>query len=909
MTRKIVLTTFFTAIVAVTPLRADRVALLSYDDIWAKGGAAPVYEQDFSEGGPAARPAVRIYKGESNAPTYNDRLANGGYDGSDCWMIEAELPAGRWTKIRFPLPETEADGIHYRFLLKIESQPEFGPTDLALAINEGSHPFAHSVYRLEPLEHDVVKSGPWMTTIWPIWKGHKNEVHHGWTRVTGDTSTYVLRGEKWAMFEGITVMLINRTKQARRVKLFCDDIEVVRRPVGTSPEMRALMESPRPVIGYTRKQILNARAYAAEKGDDAVPGWVKKKLKSADAWLTRDITVPRMQAGYPTKYRCKECNAVLRPNPPTGYLCPKCGKEHTGELYDKLLAYERHKALGEAVHALGFAWQWTDDERYARRAEAILLGYADAIGDFRLGHNWLGTCWLMENTLRGYDYIYEWLSQASRETIDNDFLNVIRRRIYHYNHHYPEGYSRLLEICGWISVLTKDVNWSNYLFFSPVGNHRVLLRYGLTEDMISLKGAAYHGDIVRALNRVGKTLENCGIRFFDARVKPVYDVVFKQIFPDRSLPAFGHSNVGYPASIYDFDTAYRFYRDERYLKFCSKRFLQEAPSFFDIEPPTAPEDLYLRSSHLEALGLTMLRSQPDNDSVLALSWGAPQRNDPTRLDFQLYGAGGHLIWSSGTTDYGNPLMNSWYQQSISRNMMVVDEGTQKPLAGKCLFLDTENPVQIVAAELRDAFPDTRIVRVGILLDSGDVALVDLFSSPRPRTVDWVCHVPGDIMSPLEFSAVDESPFGDENGYEILTNITRANTASPIVLNLRHQDKRGDRGVRITTASGDNTIPFLGQGFTGHSNKPSQVCILRRREVTQTVYATLFQPHQGESEPEAGNVAIETFEIAQDTMHVHALTVTLTVADGTHVITIRETPMEGDDYAMDVNVTTTRKGDR
>jgi len=874
------------------------------------GDDAPrvVFEETF-ETAPETTPSAYTYylnynnrykrPGKSEVkPRFNGRVAGAGHDGSDCWMADLDLPGRNepaYAGLRIAIPESGRTGTHYSFLLKVETEPAFGPVDLALSVNAGNHPFAHSIYRVTPLEQKVVKTGQWMSQVWPIWKAHLDVVYQGWARLEGDRSGYFGRKPAGQKLDAIDIRVRNLSEAERRIKLYCDDIRVVHQEIADSPEMKAVLNSPRPVIDYTRDQILRARAHVKKGDGPAMPKGVARKLKMAEEWLGRDISVPRKQAGYPTKYTCKECKAFLRPDPPTGYICTKCGKKHTGELYDKLLAYVRHKELGQATHALGFAWQWTDDERYARRAEQILLAYAEAIPHFQLGHNWLGTCWLMEDMLRGYDYVYEWLSEASRKEIGNNFLKRIRR-LYHYNHHYPEGYSRLWQTCGWISILTKDVDWINYLMFSSVGNREVLLNYGLTGDMISLKGPAYHGDIVRALNRMGNTLENCGVRFFDSRVRPVYDMVFKQIFPDRSLTAFGHSNVGYPAAIYGFDVAYRYYRDPRYLHFCSDRFPKAAQCFFGLDVPPVADRLRLPSTHLEALGLTMLRSQPDNDTVLALSWGAPQRNDPTRLDFQLYGAGGHLIWSSGTTYYGNPLFSSWYQRSLSRNMIVVDEGTQASVPGTCILLDTDGPVQVVAAELRDAYPDTRIVRIAALLDSGEAALIDLFASPRARTVDWVCQLPGEVKSSGELTPID-TPFGATNGYEVLKGIRQSTSAGPASLTLRHADKAGERGVRLSSAAVADTKTFLANAVTGHRNRPSRVCLLRRTGVQRTVYATLLQPFSGATEPATGRVSIEVANAAADPFHFSEVEVRLSLPGGNCILSIRETPTPDGGYRM------------
>ncbi|MDD5706582.1 MAG: hypothetical protein PHR35_11700 [Kiritimatiellae bacterium] len=870
-------------------------ALPTRDHIWDRGNSTSVYEQTFEADAETNPPSVLIYQGDPVLSNSSRRLPGGGYDGSDCWLLDVGIPPQKHARINLPIPELDPAGLHYSFLIKVESDPDFGLTDLALSIDPGPAPFLHAVYRVAPLEANVPKTGDWMAAIWNIWKGHCDVVYPGWVRVDGDTSTYFARGSR---FGTLRFFLYNRTQQTRNVTVRVDDIKVIRREVATSPEMQAVLNTPRPVINYTREQILRARAAVNEQGEAAMPGWVKGMLALADKWLTEDITVPRMQAGYPTKYTCGNCKAFLRPNPPTGYVCTKCGKEHTGDLYDHLLAYERHKALGAASHALGFAWQWTDDERYARRCETILLAYADAIPHFELGHNWLGTCWLMEDFLFGYDYVCEHLSAASRARINDDFLKIVRR-LYHYNHFYPEGYARLWQVCAWISLLAKDADWINYLLFSSVGNREVLLHYGLTEDMVSVKGPAYHGDIVRALNNMGRTLENCDIRYFDERMRPVYDVVFKQIFPDKSLPGFGHSSVGYPAAMYDYKIPYRYYRDPKYLAFCSGKTLEEDRIFYSPDPVAGTGvSMRLSSSQLDALGLTMLRSQPDNKTVLGLSWGTPQRNDPTRLDFQLYGAGGHQIWSSGTTWYGNPLFQTWYGCSISRNMLLVDEGTQTPQGGKCLWFETNGSPQVVAAELVNAFSDTRIVRVAAVFDGGEAALVDLFSSPRPRTVDWVCQLPGEVETSIAVEPV-AAPFTPTNGYQVLTNICRASASAPFRITLRHKAGPLTRGVVLTPAPVDGTTLYLAQGYAGHTSVRSGIGLLRRSLVSHTVYATLFQPFEGATNATTDAVAVRAVEPSADPLHFDRVQVRLSFAGGSCVLTIHERSEEDGTYRTKV----------
>jgi hypothetical protein len=392
------------------------------------------------------------------------------------------------------------------------------------------------------------------------------------------------------------------------------------------------------------------------------------------------------------------------------------------------------------------------------------------------------------------------------------------------------------------------VDWIYNLVVSPSGNRDVVLRHGLTDDFISLKGSAYHGGLVRGISELGQSIENCGVRFFDDAVRPLYLVIPRQLFPDGSLPAFGHANIGMSPGDYGLPIAYRYYRDPTLLAALPPEFLADPSTRIFWEEPVLPgaRPLILPSTNLSALGLTMLRTR-DNSGVLALNWGAPQRNDPARLDFQYYGAGGQLLWSSGVTGYTNPLFSRWYQKSISRNGLVVDEQTQEPRAGRLLLLNLDDPDQVVAAELVDAYPNSRWLRVAILFEDGVALLLDRLASPTPRTVDWVCQLPGTVKSSLPVAPI-ASPFGPHHGYGVLKDIRAGDASRPysIALHPTRENSTVARGVRITPAPIADARLFLAQGRTGHAAVESPVAIIRREGVRNAMFATLLEPFNRDS---------------------------------------------------------------
>lgn len=814
---------------------------------WADANSVLVYRQRFEK--PDAEGLRILFPADVEARDVRVTAAGEGIAGQ-AQTLSVFLQPEASVHLGVNMPETDPNGLVYRFALKVETASDWEPANrtLAMTLNQAVS-IGDSIYDARPLEFPEVRDSVWLERATETaFKKHQEYLYRGWTTYEGSTSNAFLRRyDDRAVGQPInrivSLRLWNISQQVQEVTVSIADIEVIRRDVAKLREMQRLLAVESPYIVATRPQILRARERV---GDGmTMPAPLVADLRLANQVLAQPTVVHRKQAAWPGPERCltEACKTILSPAAPEGYRCPACSRLHTGERFDGLLAYEHHKANGQAVRALGFAWQGYDDRKYLEKAEDILLAYAVAIQEFPLGHNWLGDCWLMEDFVIGYDFIRAALPQESRQRIEQDFLMAMVRRIHHYNHHYPEGYMVLWRICTWCAILARDENWINYLVFSPAGNREVLLRYGLTDDFLSLKGAAYHGDIVRSVNSVGQSLENCGVRFFDSRLEPLYAVLPKQLFPDGSLPAFGHSNVGLRADDYQVEIPYRYYRRAAYLALTPKSFRGDSSAriFWDETEIPAVRPLLLPSTNFRASGLTMLRTA-DNSTAVAVSWGAPKRNDPSRLDFQYYGAGGQLIWGSGITDYGNPLFTPWYQQSLSRNGIIVDRQAQEAVPAELVAVDLKSPDKFVIYLLQDGFADTRWVRAFVLLEDGGLIVIDMVSRSEPATIDLVNHLPGVVNPVGRVLAVPAGSLGGTHGYELLADrkmMPAAHShAMTVVYGLSGQNRRG---LNVTLCASRPSELFIAEGFTGHAAARSPVAIARVKDVNHIAFGALYEP--------------------------------------------------------------------
>ena len=141
------------------------------------------------------------------------------------------------------------------------------------------------------------------------------------------------------------------------------------------------------------------------------------------------------------------------------------------------------------------------------------------------------------------------------------------------------------------------------------------------------------------------------------------------------------------------------------------------------------------------------------------------------------------------------------------------------------------------------------MRAVVLFADGEALLIDRLTSPRPRTVDWVCQLPGKVETSTELPEV-ATPFGQKCGYDVLQAIRGAEAPPGFALTVRHPG----RGVRVVPVVAPGTMAYLAQGRMGTSEIVSPVVLLRREGVTEPVFATLLQPFTTEP-PAQGRVAV------------------------------------------------------
>ncbi|MFC4292391.1 alginate lyase family protein [Sphingorhabdus arenilitoris] len=239
-----------------------------------------------------------------------------------------------------------------------------------------------------------------------------------------------------------------------------------------------------------------------------------------------------------------------------------------------------------------------------------------------------------------------------------------------------------------------------------------------------------------------------------------------------------------------------------------------------------------------------------------------------KLSWQLYDNGHEIIQDYGAARFLNieakqggrylPENESWAKQSVAHNVLVVDgkshfDGNLKvaeKTAPQQLFYQDTKGAQISSAKIGTAYPGVTMLRtMGLIQISGldQPIVVDIMrvSADKAHQYDLPLHYNGHIMR-LGFdvkSNVDRRPvLGTDNGYQhIWTDATGTPAAGKAFLTW----KLNDRFYTWRMADVDGTQIILGESGANDPDfnlRREPVVIARREGISDTVFASLLEPH-------------------------------------------------------------------
>ncbi len=509
-----------------------------------------------------------------------------------------------------------------------------------------------------------------------------------------------------------------------------------------------------PGIYLTREEIVEMRE--TMKQDPRAVEMVEKLISTCDEWLDREIVHP--DPAVPAQMRDR------------------------GDAQA-----QAHDLMSKMAGWFGWAYQLTDDERYAEKAREILVGYARLYPDDYKEHKGVHSgdtskvmaqrlseaMWLLP-LIQSYDMVHdaECMSDADRRLVENDlirtaitFINskrsgqeeVDRRDRQDADWRTAEPAQARGAVGNWMNfynaaylqggIVLEDRNWIDI----AAANTRYMIANGIGEDGMWKEGAIGYQLFARnALVACMEPLARKGIDvygFQQCKAKNLWDSPLKYAYPDGTAPGIndsGRTAVGGTWTAMAYDYAYLRYGDPNYGKLVNdapRQVFQSAGCYFPTriyrELPERPIE-GLGSVIFDALGYAILRGKDAGDETFLLMDYGPHggtHGHPDKLNLILFADGDELAGEPQGYRYEDARHGEWTRPSIAHWTLSVDEHAQSPTTGKLLCFHDAGDVKIMRGVSDGAYP-------GVVLDRTVVQMpgyvVDLYRAwgPAEHTFDY-----------------------------------------------------------------------------------------------------------------------------------------------------------------------------
>ncbi len=622
------------------------------------------------------------------------------------------------------------------------------------------------------------------------------------------------------------------------------------------------MELPEhPRLLFSRKGIDELKE-RINRYDWAKAQWEALKHR-ADAALNEPVNLPPRGGNWWHYYACPKHGASLRTGKQIGewqweHICPVDNEVLQSDPtkperdYDGVVIMGVHGRFANLVRDLGIVYQVTGDRRYAEKAKAILLAYADRYlsyplhdirGRAQIGGGLVGPQTLDESTwlipmAQGADLIWETLTDAERETLAQKlFLPAAKEVILPHKigvHNIQCWKNSAVGLVGFL-LDDKQLIWE--AIENPERGYWTQMRKGVSEDGVWWEGAwGYHFYTLSALWHLTEAARNCGINLYGEELKRMFDAPFKFMMPNWRLPAFndstevallteiGFARFGITQPIYEL--AYARYREPLYAALLSRgERRNDFALWFGVSELPQPQPIRWRSANYPASGYAILaRGEGEQATWLCLKYGphGGGHGHPDKLNFVLYARGQVLALDPGITRYGVPIHGGWYKTTLAHNTLVVDETNQKPAEGKCLSFGTESGVDFVVADAGDIYDGVRFRRAIALLNENAIVVIDNIRCDKERLLDVALHLRGQWVNLPEG---EEWTPPNKDGYRYLTEakVRRVSGTATIAVN-----PRPDWRVAVTLIADAPVDLVTALGVGSHAADRVPMIMVRRQ---------------------------------------------------------------------------------
>lgn len=512
-----------------------------------------------------------------------------------------------------------------------------------------------------------------------------------------------------------------------------------------------------------------------------------------------------------------------------GWVSPKTGERYWFVAFAN--HWTLHGKLMNVVQALGRAYLLTGDKRYAHKALVLLHRYAEVYPEMDYGaQSRYGA--LMR--AQGKDYpgklVYNtWeadfvtvLVEAYDEcwdAIDSDGdlqalarkdgkqiravieANLLEDAIDAYFQGKILGnfgmHQSTLAHLGIVREYGEQQKWFDLLMNQSSPNYQWLgLNFALYNDVFrdgfSLETSSHYNSLwVRKISEYASILDKAGQKPFEIpKLHRLYDAVLAMIVTRAQNPAVGDGGSVFggvfPHDPASFETAWRHYRDPRYLQYVFAMYgppkdggFKSFASLFDPPIEESADANSIPTTHpaqpsrlLDGYGMGILNNRADSVGASLYYGPIASHGHYDRLHFDLFANGQPMMPDLGYPDGANdfdPGIVTWSKNTVAHNTVVVDAHRQTGnVPGTVNFFVDGSFARAIDVSASGTYPQCEQYRRAIIMvDCGNEQsyFVDVFTVAGGKQHDYTLHGP-----PGTFEAIGgqwtEQPRGTLAGEDV-----------------------------------------------------------------------------------------------------------------------------------------------
>jgi len=642
-----------------------------------------------------------------------------------------------------------------------------------------------------------------------------------------------------------------------------------------------------PYLACTPEEL--ARLRRAWRGGGAEHDVVAARVKEAARFVDEPVTFPPRGGQHNQWYQCDKCEIALKTIDAAHHQCPKCKKVYSGHPYDDVIFSRVHSSNLRNMETAAWAYALSGEEKFARYAAGVLLGYAQRYRDYPYHSASLETesSWgrkagghLFEQTLTeasamatyigpAYDLIHDSgvLSKEQHEAIRAGLLrpmlaNIDRNKAGKSNWQTWHNAAML-----WGGALVGDAAWIEKAIADRDNGFYHQMDVSVSKEGMWYENSwGYHFYTLRALVIMAETARRLDIDLWGhERLRKMFTLPVYYTMGDGMLPRFGddvNSSVRRVGSL--FEPAYHAYRDPGMLALLSSR-----PGFEGIllgrSARPAPQQVALDSMVFEDAGHAILRTRGPAQLTAALTFGpyGGFHGHYDKLSFVFFGFGRELAVDPGrarSQAYRLPIHRNWYKATIAHNAVLVDGKSQNPAAGKLELFERGADHVAALASCDAAYRGVRHKRL-LLMTDAYLLVLDTLRSDTNHRFDWlyhnranraVCDVATETVNPAEVWA----------GGEYIRNARQGATDETV--RVRFED--AEITTHLTLAAHKGTVVTTGDGVGAAVTDRVPMALIGREGKT-ACFAAVLEPVRAGSRPRVAGVHLvpagEAFTVAVD----------------------------------------------